>query len=122
MYRYTEERVYAGDPLLVLGEFRSQAVDASEGDDEDAETNDTKTTRTLTDDEARWEREERLFAAAYRVTHCRIARGSGKRPFILTTTSQAQHVEFSEKGGLAAIGVAIVPLAIAVLLIWARFG
>jgi hypothetical protein len=122
MYRYTEERVYAGDPLLVLGEFRSQAVDASEGDDEDAETNDTKTTRTLTDDEARWEREERLFAAAYRVTHGRIARGSGKRPFILTTTSQAQHVEFSEKGGLAAIGVAIVPLAIAVLLIWARFG
>jgi hypothetical protein len=31
-------------------------------------------------------------------------------------------VEFSEKGGLAAMAVALVPLGIALLLVWARFG
>ena len=46
----------------------------------------------------------------------------GKQPLILTTTSQAKHVEMSEKGGVAAIVVALVPLGIALLLIWARFG
>ncbi|HVT47067.1 MAG TPA: hypothetical protein VG871_17975 [Vicinamibacterales bacterium] len=121
-YRYTEERLYAGDPLLALGEFRVHGADASDDEDDDAETDQTKPTRTLTDEEAQWEREDALFAAARHVTRATIARGSGKRPFILTTTSQEKHVEFSEKGGLAAIGVAIVPLAIALLLIWARFG
>jgi hypothetical protein len=124
MYRYTEERLYVGDPLLVLGEFRAHGADASDDEeDEDGETDQPKApARELTEDEQRWEQEDALFAAAYHVTRAKIARGSGKRPFILTTTSQAQHVEFSEKGGLAAIGVAIVPLGIALLLIWARFG
>jgi hypothetical protein len=120
-YRYTEERLYAGDPLLVLGEFRAHAADPSD-EDEGAGVDQATPTRTLTDEEEQWEREDALFAAAHRVTHATIARGSGKRPFILTTTSQAQHVEFSEKGGLAAMAVALVPLGIALLLVWARFG
>ena len=51
-----------------------------------------------------------------------ISRGSGEQPFVVTTATKATHVELSEKGGLAAVGVALVPLALAALLLWTRFG
>jgi len=41
---------------------------------------------------------------------------------IITTTPQAQHIALSEKGGVAAYAVALVPLGIALWLLWARLG
>jgi hypothetical protein len=122
-YRYTEERIYAGDPLLALGEFRTHTFDApDEDEDADGAAAQTNTAGPLTDDDAISAREDALFTAAHKITRTTISRGSGKQPLILTTTSQAKHVEMSEKGGVAAIVVALVPLGIALLLIWARFG
>jgi len=111
-YRYSEERIYAGDPLLVLGEFKTHTFDpADEGDAGATPSEDPEEARA-----------DALRAAAQKVTRAAIARGSGKQPFILTTTPQSQHVDLTQKGGIAAIVVALVPLGIAALLLWARFG
>jgi hypothetical protein len=122
-YRYTEERIYAGDPLLALGEFRTHTFDApDEDEDVDGAAAQTIADGPLTDDDVISAREDALFAAAHKISRTTISHGSGKQPLILTTTSQAKHVEMSEKGGLAAVVVALVPLGIALVLIWARFG
>ncbi|HUL72613.1 MAG TPA: GIDE domain-containing protein [Vicinamibacterales bacterium] len=115
-FRYSEERIYAGDPLLVLGEFMTHTFDAADEDD-DA---DPGAASPETDPEEA--RDEALLAAAQKVTRATIGRGSGRQPLIITTTPQAQHIALSEKGGVAAYVVALVPLGIAVLLLWARFG
>ncbi|MCC7010549.1 MAG: hypothetical protein IT184_17200 [Acidobacteria bacterium] len=133
-YRYTEERIYAGDPLLVLGEFSkgiAESVDDDDDDDQDddddemadaeaaAETGSEEEDESATAD---LERDDALFDAARAITRRTIARGTGAKPFIVTTTPQAQHLALTATGSLAAFGVALVPLAIALLLIWARTG
>ena len=40
----------------------------------------------------------------------------------LSTTSQADHVALATVGGTAALGLAALPLGLALLLVWARFG
>jgi len=105
-YRYSEERIYAGDPLLVLGEVRTHTFGAA---DEHV-------------DEAADPESAARLAAAQKVTRVTIGRGSGKQPMIITTTPQAQHIALGEKGGVAAYAVALVPLGIALWLLWARLG
>jgi len=125
-YRYSEERIYAGDPLLVLGEFSSNRFDRTAPDDEDDEGLHAEAGDDVHEGEGdsaeALRRDDVLFDEARKVTRAVIARGSGARPFILTTTSQAQHIALTEAGSKAAIGIAAVPLAIAAFLIWARFG
>jgi hypothetical protein len=123
-YRYSEERNYDGDPLLVLGEVRTHTFDAAD-DEADAESA-ASTTEPKDPDEVESEAEdarnaERL-AAAQKVTRVTIGRGSGKQPMLITTTPQAQHIALGEKGGVAAYAVALVPLGIALWLLWARLG
>lgn len=115
-YRYSEQRIYAGDPLLILGEYGTHTFDAADDDEPDDGAPDT------TDIDAADARDDALLAEAHKVTRAMISRGSGKQPFLMTTTSQAQHIAMNEKGGIAAYVVALVPLAVAVLLLWARFG
>ena len=105
-YRYHEERIYAGNPLLVLGTFATglTGVDktggAAEEDDEDAEA------------------ERKIQAAAG--TKASIRRASAGPPFILSTTPQAAHLAAMDKGGKAALAIASVMLAIAATIIWLR--
>jgi hypothetical protein len=113
-YRYSEERIYAGDPLLVLGEFKTHTFDPADDDDED----DAGEAEADPDEK----RDAALLAEAQKVTRATIGRGSGKQPLIITTTPQAQHIAMSEKGGMAAYAIALVPLGIALWLLWARFG
>lgn len=126
-YRYSEERIYAGDPLLVLGEVLTHTFDASddEVDEADAES-DAPAAEPKDPDELESEAEDARnaarLAAAQQVTRVTIGRGSGRQPLILTTTPQAQHIALSEKGGFAAYAVALVPLGIALWLLWARLG
>ncbi len=108
-YRYTESRIYAGNPILVLGEFTQLA-----GDDADDEPNDPKDREGLDQDDL-------LLEKALTKTTNMIARGSGAKPFIITTTPQADHIALSGRGGLAAMGIALVPAAIAAWLLWARY-
>jgi hypothetical protein len=103
-YRYTEERVYAGDPLLALGHFASGrfcgapvSADALDADEE--------------------EEDETQAATGIRAA---IAKGSGK-PFILSTTSQAAHVAMNQFGGEMALYMAVLPLGAAAIAALMRF-
>jgi hypothetical protein len=71
---------------------------------------------------AELERDDALLDAARTVARTVVGRGTGRRPFIITTTPQAEHLALSFRGARAALGLGIVPLAIAIWLVWARFG
>jgi hypothetical protein len=127
-FRYSEERIYAGDPLLVLGEFKTHTFDPADenDDDENASTASADADAPKDDRDAEERaidaRDDALQTAARKVARATISRGSGKQPLLITTTPQAQHIAMSEKGGMAAYVIALVPLGIAILLLWARFG
>lgn len=143
-FRYTEERIYTGDPLLAHGELSTGRFgarigegeeDAANAADEEAEDDDAPDESAadavdqVDDDQVEdgddWEdveRAERAQNEAQRITKASLGRGSGKQPFMLTTTAQAEHVRLTGGGSTAAFGVAVVPLAVAALLLWVRFG
>lgn len=120
-FRYFEERIYDGDPLFVMGSFgrRSASADAEDDDPddlldgEDGDAIEPDADETLA---------EQLTDRGRRATAAFITRGDGKQPFIVTTTPKAAHAELTALGSQAAMGVALVPLGLAVLLLWARFG
>jgi hypothetical protein len=111
-FRYYEERMYAGDPLLVLGEFTSGRFGPR---DETDDQEDAAAAGELDPD-------DKLLVRAREVTKATIQRGTGKQPFMMTTTSQAEHLKLTSLGSSAALGVAVVPLLLAALLLWVRFG
>jgi hypothetical protein len=104
-FRYSEKRIYDGDPVFVLGVFsRVSPESQAEADDEEA----------LSEEDA-------LYARAAQLTPNRIVHGSRKQPLIISTMKQETHVAMMSKGGLAAFAIALVPLAIAAYLVWIRF-
>lgn len=128
-FRYSEERIYDGDPLFVLGVFSKEPPEPEIEDDEEpaedqsmAEAVDGMDQAAPEDAAAAPDAVEDLNGRALRVTFNRIARGPKKEPLILSTTPQEAHIDLTARGGLAAFFIAIVPLALAVLLLWARFG
>lgn len=146
-YRYFEERIYHGDPLLVLGEFSRRQFDADLEDDDDDDDDEEDVNgeeldeSDLTDadeseatsDEAdgdrvdlsAWEdsgRDDQLTTLAGRTTRACIQQGSGSKPFIVTTTPQATHVYVTEVGGQAALYMALGPIGLVALLLYARYG
>lgn len=146
-FRYTETRIYPGDPLTVLGQFASHKFDATSDDDDrdvllegetadDLEANDDETGEESDDvgaaagaatsgrDWARMdaEREDALDALAPSVTKAEIRAGGRGKPLIVAASSAATHAYMSEMGAQAAFIVALGPLAIAALLLLARFG
>ena len=117
-YRYTEERIYAGDPLYALGQFSTGAPDDDEADDEadSAESQDASAGPS-------WDSPTRLADFRHRAlakTKRRLSQPMG-RPYVLSTTPQAKLLEVHSKGSRGALLVAVVPLAIAVALLWLRF-
>jgi hypothetical protein len=133
-FRYSEERIYAGDALLVLGEFTTgrfgPSSDDDEEDDDAAEAEDAVDTDGAQDEDESdraggriqdLQKEDRMMDAARAVTKATIWKGSGAQPFLFTTTPQADHVALSTVGGTAGLGMAVVPLGLALLLIWLRF-
>jgi hypothetical protein len=139
-YRYYEERIYDGDPLLVLGyftrdahqdgddndDFEEQAGPAPQGPngaaDREADAEDGDSTSLEIEDPATEQLVRQLFERAAQETTSVVSCGSGERPFVLTTTPKERHVDLSARGGNAAIGLALVPLALAALLLWTRSG
>jgi hypothetical protein len=105
-YRYSEERIYADNPLLVLGRFTAGVA----GDD--------KMSIDTEDDDGEAADERVVQAAAG--TKASIRRASTGPPFILSTTPQGAHVAAMDKGGKAAFVIALVMLAIAATIIWLR--
>ena len=101
-YRYSEERIYAGDPLVVLGKFTTglAAGDQASVDDEEPE-------------EGAGEKASGTKAS--------IRRGSGDPPFILSTSPRDAQINLMAKRGVAAFGIAAGALAIAAVIAWVRF-
>jgi hypothetical protein len=104
-YRYSEERIYPGDPLLALGAFTTGRVAGA------------PTGRATVDDDG----DEPDPAAEATGLRASLSRGAGT-PFILSTTPQAAHVAMQQFGGETALYMALLPLAAAALLAWIRLG
>lgn len=145
-YRYSEQRIYAGDPLLVLGVYASHRFDAPDLDDlppepptgsaaagpstsrldDDADDVDEPGTASADEPEDPWnaadsERHDTLWAKALEVTKAEIEKGGRGQPLVITTTTPAAHVAMTEMGSQAAFMVALMPLAIAAWVVLARF-
>jgi hypothetical protein len=116
-YRYTEERIYAGNPLYALGQFSTSAAGDDDEDEPDrAEAQDAGVGPA-------WDSPTRLADFRRRAlakTKRRLTQPMGK-PYVLSTTPQAKLLEVHSKGSRGALLVAIVPLAIAIALLWMRF-
>ncbi|MBI4013346.1 MAG: hypothetical protein HY359_13590 [Candidatus Rokubacteria bacterium] len=138
-YRYSEERIYAGDPLVVLGAYASRRFERDLDDIEPEEPSAASSAQVPTPidvaaavdetvpdtdawDRAADERLDTLSALAEQTTKAEIRKGRRGQPLVLTTTSQAAHVAMTEMGSRAALGIALFPLAIAALVLWIRFG
>ncbi len=119
-FRYSEERIYAGDPLLVLGAFESHRFDArndegdedSDEDDEDSEmdgdagASDERGDANVVADAwtaADEERYERLWKQAAAVTKAEIGAGGRGQPLILSTAPRGRarrHDRDGQPGGV----------------------
>lgn len=130
-FRYTEMRIYPGDPLTVAGVFASHRFDArdDDGDDEGAtdEATDPAATSRADDAGRTWQetdsdRADALDALALSVTRAEISAGGRGQPLIVAAASADTHVYMSEMGAQAAFMVALVPLGIAALVLLARWG
>jgi hypothetical protein len=131
-YRYFEERIYLGDPLYVVGDFMSGPWVADD-DDEEGEEGEEETSATGEETSATGDVEapgdpwddydglEAMERKAREVTTRRVRR-LAKKPLLISTTPQGKLMEMYQGGWKAALGVAVVPLAIAGFLLWLRFG
>ena len=113
----TEERIYAGDPMYALGQFSAGAASGDDDDEPDP--------AGVPDDGAgpSWDSPSRLAdfrRPALAKTKRRLSQPMGK-PYVLSTTPQAKLLEVHSKGSRGAVLVAIVPLGIAIALLWLRF-
>ena len=138
VYRYTEARIYAGDPLLAVGRFTNRRFDAPDLDapPEEPEEPDEPAIAVVPRRPAAaaerpsidaWaatdeERSEALTVRAARLTPLEIGLGGRGEPLILSTTSEAAHIAMAEMGSQAAFTIALVPLAIAALVLYTRLG
>jgi len=105
-YRYREERIYAGNRIVVQGAFATGLV--IEHDDD------------VSDEEVDVDEEEQAVQDAAG-TKASIRNGNGDPPFIIAAMARDEQVAKMSLGGSAALVVAAVPLAIAALVAWARF-
>jgi hypothetical protein len=102
-FRYREERIYAGDPLFATGWFDDGKPRVDADDDEEEEREDV---------------DPRVAA----VTHASIRRGGAKgQRFVVSTTTPDVHARLYAQGGKAALGFALLPLAVVAYVLAARF-
>lgn len=146
-YRYTETRIYAGDPITVAGMFHPSRDDAPDldalppdpsiapgwtPDDTDDASEDPVTVTPVTGSHGRiardaWEaadieRHDTLTALAARQATGEVEAGGRGQPLVIAATSGATHAHMSEMGAQAAFMVALVPLGVAALMLLARWG
>lgn len=116
-YRYTEERLYAGDPLFALGHFSrgGSAGTRPAAAARHADPNDGP------EDEADLDEDERVEKRAAQTARGSIAKGKDG-PLILSTTPEASHVAMTEYGGQAAIYMGVCAFGLVAFLAWIRFG
>jgi hypothetical protein len=124
VYRYTEARIYAGDPLLVLGRFTNRRFEAPDLDDSSGDDDDHDPSPASID---AWEatdtaRAHALTTRAAALTPLAIGAGGGDEPLILSTTSASGHVAMAEMHREAGFTIAVTLLAIVALVLYTRLG
>lgn len=138
VYRYTEARIYAGDPLLAVGRVTNRRFEApdldmppEEPDDADAPAVAVGPPRPAAAAErpaidawtaADEERSETLTTRAAALTPLEIGIGGRGEPLIVSTTSEAAHVAMAEMGSQAAFTIAVTLLGIVALVLYTRLG
>jgi hypothetical protein len=126
-YRYTEARIYPGDPLLALGDFTAAPWPGRGDDEEDVEEDEPEGEEGDGEDDYvgdAWSDLARLDAfhdRAAALTTRRVLR-AGREPLLLSTTRRGKLAEVQGVAWKGALGVALVPAALAALLLWLRFG
>ncbi|HRI88945.1 MAG TPA: hypothetical protein PK869_11795 [Candidatus Hydrogenedentes bacterium] len=116
-FRYSEERMYAGDFLLALGMYASKRGDGADDEGED----DASDPEIDSEDDGPLTEEDELISRGQQLAQGTLQVG-GKEPFILSTTPQETHIALMKTGGLGAFFVALFPLALVALLFWWRYG
>jgi len=91
-FRYREERIYPGDPVLAVGQLTTRPDDEDELD----------------------------LSTAERITKTELGKGGGK-PLVITTTAARTQAAMTAAGSQAAFTIALLPLGLAVLVLLARF-
>lgn len=116
-YRFSEERIYAGDPLFVLGEIveRGSADGDDDEDDDDwiDESGDAPDSPTAT---------AAVHASVADVTSRFLLKrpGDGATPFLMSTTEPSKHLALLRGGIVGAVLIAVLGLGLLVLLIGFR--
>lgn len=118
VFRYTEARIYAGDPLLVLGRVTNRRFEPPDPD-EPPEVVVPPAPDPWT---ANFERADALAARAAALTPLEIGAGGRGEPLVLSTTSEAAHVAMAEMGSQAAFVLALGLAGIAALVLYTRLG
>jgi hypothetical protein len=119
-YRYTEERIYPGDPLYALGQFYTAGWDEEEENVEEEEEEDAPTDAENTDEWDDIDRFDELTRQASKITSRHLSKPPDK-PYLLSTTPQAKLLEVHSQGWKGALFVGVVPAAIALLVLYLRF-
>jgi hypothetical protein len=128
VYRYTEARIYAGDPLLVLGRFTNRRFEAPDDEVfEDDDAADLSATSAGVPSIDAWaatdtERTDALTTRAAALTPFEIAAGAAGEPLILSTTSESGHVAMADMHREAGFTIAVALLALVALVLYTRFG
>jgi hypothetical protein len=133
-FRYTEERIYDGDPLYVIGRLERGAVDSDDEEDDAFDPNGASLGQPqfgVTKDDlepyqkSTWAKASRfveLRGAVKQLARTRIVSiKAGKRRFLVSTTPPDTLLAANRGGAMAAFGVAAFPAALAALFLWARF-
>lgn len=115
-FRYTEECMYANDPLFALGQYGIAGSKEDEDDDFFADD----------DDSEPWfnrETYKSLVEESKQITRCFLACGSSrkKEPFVLAAATQEHFLQMNRSGSKALFILSLIPLSIAGFLLWARF-
>lgn len=92
-FRYREERIYPGDPILAVGRLTIRPDDEDELD----------------------------LSTAERITKTELGKGGRGQPLVITTTASRTQAALSAAGSEAAFTFALLPLGAAVLVLLARF-
>jgi hypothetical protein len=139
-YRYYEERIYAGDPLLALGELNRlerYASNAEGEDDVDLDLDDVEDDDSIDEDDESPDPDarsvdqlgslnedvaDRLWDAARSAASVVLSAGTGRRPFILTTQLQAIQMVHEETVSQVSFPMALAAALATGFLLWLRFG
>lgn len=116
-YRYSEARIYAGDPLFVVGTLVHARPAADEPDEDDEPISEEDRAASTPEDLLG----DRLREKAAATTRARVFKGDA-RPLIISTTPSERHVALLDQGSHATWFLVMVFLALAGLLVWVRIG